>query len=461
MAPLVATAVLAALLGSTPGPVAELAIPHRSAPIAVDGDLEDWGEHGVVLELRDPASRPDPSRARIALAWDRHWLYAAFQVADARVVPPPEGVRPAELYQGDSVELYLDGGGERSERMDGNDFQFIVSCDGRWGTLQGEPVLARLKTLAVPKIERPSPLVRAAARTTPSGYVVELAVPLPGLLTRPPADGVRAALDLAVNDWDAGHPALDDPTMDDLIDGAARALRGERGGRDEGDGSLARALQLGYSPWSLCSERDFGYPARWRPVVFRGNPPWPERVADRLGVGRLLVIAMVGSTGLWLALLAGIEIRHRRRVRALLERLGQLEGSEGDTVAAPEHTPRHIRVALADTGATRLDAVTVRALSVLRERIGEPLSPAELAAAIFVSLRTLQRSLERELHCTPRELIVGVKMHTARRLLASGTVRVSEVAGRVGFEDPAHFSRRYRAYFGHPPSHDVPGRGGP
>ena len=71
---------------------------------------------------------------------------------------------------------------------------------------------------------------------------------------------------------------------------------------------------------------------------------------------------------------------------------------------------------------------------------------------VHVSPRTLQRGIKDALHRSPRELILAVKMKEARRLLETGALRVSEVAYRVGFDNPDHFSRRFKAYHGVPPS---------
>ncbi len=431
-----------------------LVIPYRIRPITIDGQLRDWQGGGAVLELADPGPGPDPNHARVTLSWDRDNLYAAFEVADGLVLPPDKGLGPAELYQGDSVELYVDGGAERSPRMDGNDFQFIVSCDGRTATLQGEPVLGRFKHLSVPKIERTTPAVTGAARRVPTGFVVELSVSLAAVVTSAPGNGTPITVDLAVNDWDTPHPPIEGATIDDVIDSAREILRGNDTGGGEEDDPSQLARLVGYRPWSLCSERDFGYPAKWRRAVLQGEPPWIEQVASRLGPGRLVLVVIGLSALVWVLLLAAVELRHRRRIRTLVERLAELDRPEPQD-HRPGSEPLHVRVALADESSRPLDPVVARAVAAVRERIDRTLSPGELAAEIHVSLRTLQRSLHRHLGCSPRELILGAKMCTARRLMETGAVRVGEAAARVGFSDPAYFSRRYRAYFGHPPSEDM------
>ena len=85
-------------------------------------------------------------------------------------------------------------------------------------------------------------------------------------------------------------------------------------------------------------------------------------------------------------------------------------------------------------------------------RITVNLAPADLAAALCVSLRTLERGLASALDCTPSQLILAMKMREARRMLRSGRYRVGEVADRLGFPSQFHFSRRFKAYYRVPPS---------
>lgn len=229
-------------------------IPHRTGTLTVDADPRDWRGQGTVLHLQDPRPGPDANRARVALAWGSRFLYAVFEVTGGHIVPPPEGAPLASLYQGDSVELYLDGAGNRAEAIDDNDYQFLAACDGRSAVLQGDPVLARVKLMAVPKTLRTSPAVQVAARLTAVGYTVELAVPLNAVLTTPVRPGVRLALDVAMNDWDAPPPALAEPSLDDVIEASRRPPgEGDSESTAAGDDPFRLALQLGDRPWSLCN----------------------------------------------------------------------------------------------------------------------------------------------------------------------------------------------------------------
>jgi AraC-like DNA-binding protein len=98
----------------------------------------------------------------------------------------------------------------------------------------------------------------------------------------------------------------------------------------------------------------------------------------------------------------------------------------------------------ADLGpADRLDYVgTLRAL--LEPHLSHGRLTATLAASLMgTSVRTLKRRLSAR-RTTFRAVIDELRFSEARRLLASPDLRIIDVAGAVGFEDPAHFSRMFR-----------------
>ncbi|MCP4664227.1 MAG: hypothetical protein GY856_53260 [bacterium] len=61
------------------------------------------------------------------------------------------------------MELHLSTAGGGGERMGPNDFQFLISCDGRVAVLQGDPLLASIDGIGVPKSERLALAIRVAA----------------------------------------------------------------------------------------------------------------------------------------------------------------------------------------------------------------------------------------------------------------------------------------------------------
>ncbi len=177
---------------------------------------------------------------------------------------------------------------------------------------------------------------------------------------------------------------------------------------------------------------------------------------------------IVAGLALWL------QARDRRCLRELLERLERLEQVlQGQP--PPVALPRAEEPASAvQSEQSQLSADVLRGRTTwVRQLVGRPpepflpladqaivqvhaaldknLAPAELADALCVSLRTLERGLAQTLACSPRQLILAVKMREARRLLRQGA-RVGEVAGRLGFASAFHFSRRFKDFYHVAPS---------
>jgi AraC-like DNA-binding protein len=75
---------------------------------------------------------------------------------------------------------------------------------------------------------------------------------------------------------------------------------------------------------------------------------------------------------------------------------------------------------------------------------------AEVARAMRMSARTLQRRLEQE-HTRFTEVVDRARLRVARRLLANPGVTLTEVAFRLGFADLATFSRAFKRWTGQPP----------
>lgn len=75
----------------------------------------------------------------------------------------------------------------------------------------------------------------------------------------------------------------------------------------------------------------------------------------------------------------------------------------------------------------------------------------DLAAEMNISSRTLRRKLNNITDITPSELILTVKMDTAKTYLEKGhSVKVTTY--KVGYANPAHFSKTFKKFFGKSPS---------
>ena len=86
------------------------------------------------------------------------------------------------------------------------------------------------------------------------------------------------------------------------------------------------------------------------------------------------------------------------------------------------------------------------------ERLGSRTALADLARASGLSTSGLVGACRRQLSTTPMAALAEARLLRARELLSGGGHAVKDVAAACGFANPFHFSRVYRARFGHPPS---------
>jgi AraC-like DNA-binding protein len=199
----------------------------------------------------------------------------------------------------------------------------------------------------------------------------------------------------------------------------------------------------------------------WLPAIWKTSGSLGGRLAVGLTIGFGVCLMLVAAT-LWTL------ARQRRQIATLMARLDAVEGvPAGRESEAAEPRPRHrdppspedvlhgrttyvqAMIEGSDSGSRSLADRTILAV---HSNLEETITPRRLAADLNVSLRTLERVLAATLECSPRQLIVTVKMREARRLLLDGELRVSEVAYRLGFSSPAHFSTRFKAFYGCSPS---------
>lgn len=83
--------------------------------------------------------------------------------------------------------------------------------------------------------------------------------------------------------------------------------------------------------------------------------------------------------------------------------------------------------------------------------IEDPVSPADLAEAVGMSTRQLERLFRRYLNRSPKRYYMELRLARARNLLMQTDLSVINVALACGFSSPSHFSKCYRAQYGTTP----------
>ncbi|HEU5086055.1 MAG TPA: DNA-binding response regulator, partial [Roseiflexaceae bacterium] len=101
--------------------------------------------------------------------------------------------------------------------------------------------------------------------------------------------------------------------------------------------------------------------------------------------------------------------------------------------------------------ATPTSALVKRAIAYLQEHYARELSRQELAEAIGISQNYLSEIFHREIGMPPWEYLNRYRIKLARDLLRRSNDSITSIAGRVGFDDAAYFSRVFRRVTGRSP----------
>ncbi|WP_306204628.1 helix-turn-helix domain-containing protein [Actinoplanes sp. RD1] len=105
-----------------------------------------------------------------------------------------------------------------------------------------------------------------------------------------------------------------------------------------------------------------------------------------------------------------------------------------------------------DTPPGREDARVRKAVALMRERLADPLTLADLAAAAYLSPYHFVRVFKQATGETPGRHLTRLRVREAARLLDAGHT-VTAVARRCGFSSPSHLSTAFLREFGVRPSH--------
>jgi AraC-like DNA-binding protein len=126
--------------------------------------------------------------------------------------------------------------------------------------------------------------------------------------------------------------------------------------------------------------------------------------------------------------------------REIIYRL--LRGAQGTRLrqlAAPEGYASHI----------------ARAVERLRRDFDQPLRIEEMAHNLGMSVSGFHHHFKAVTALSPLQFQKQLRLQEARRLMLSEDLDAASAAYRVGYHDPSHFNREYKALFGVPPIRDV------
>ena len=141
-------------------------------------------------------------------------------------------------------------------------------------------------------------------------------------------------------------------------------------------------------------------------------------------------------------MLAIIQARFGRRVAAQVSAQFLIERGR----AADERQPRQATAAT-QTTPRRL----AEAMHLIEDNIENPRQTSEIARAVRISTRQLERLFRQHLGISPAAYSSAMRLDRARALLRQTAMPVTDIGIACGFQSASHFSTAFRARFGHAP----------
>lgn len=98
------------------------------------------------------------------------------------------------------------------------------------------------------------------------------------------------------------------------------------------------------------------------------------------------------------------------------------------------------------------DVLIRRAREAVEENIGRDFNVTELAGMLNISREYLTRKFRERVAVTPHDYIIRQKILLACRLIKDTTLNNKEIAARLGYTEPAHFTRTFKRTMNMTPS---------
>ena len=132
------------------------------------------------------------------------------------------------------------------------------------------------------------------------------------------------------------------------------------------------------------------------------------------------------------------------RIKNLIDNRAQLRTLFSNQMATPDVPVQEL---------TRTDPFLEKLFNIVESRIDDPeLSISEIAAEMGVSRAQFFRKVKAVSDISPQKLILSIRMKMAVEILRAQKYNISEVAYKVGFNDPAYFSKSFKSVFGMSPT---------
>ena len=420
-----------------------LLIPYSSSNISIDGDLSDWddyfsysfqdtttffkstGEYKMknlypgkfnFSEIKGPKSK---NKVIFNSCWNTQNLFFAFKVWDKHLFAEVKSLTlKPRIHLNDGIEIYIDTKDDSGNKMDLNDYQFLIDIKNETEVFRGNLKESLIDTIAVPKEFGQNIFFEHSVKVygsinnqndTDSLYIIEIAIPFAaiGLF---PKTGMKMKLDACVNDID--YPA-------------SSAIQVEE----------ASTIMWSFN-WSGIN--DFGFPKTWKSVQLTGAPPWFESISEKYKdfwfwiYTLTLIISLITISFLFYVI-----NKHRK--------LPTSEQISKEKIIFVNATDKK-------TTLSHNEKTLKRASEFIIQNKSVELRSEEVAKNIGISLRTFQRITKEELNTTPTHFICIVKLNLSAEYLKNKEGNITEAAYEFGFSDPSYFSKTFKNHFGLSPS---------
>jgi len=93
-----------------------------------------------------------------------------------------------------------------------------------------------------------------------------------------------------------------------------------------------------------------------------------------------------------------------------------------------------------------------RVVDIMHETTDGTWSVRDMARTAGLSERRFRQVFQKAMGATPKQFYDGIRLELGRRILLVEGAKISDVADRLGFSSPFHFSRAFRARYDRPPS---------
>jgi AraC-like DNA-binding protein len=177
-------------------------------------------------------------------------------------------------------------------------------------------------------------------------------------------------------------------------------------------------------------------------VALNAPPGWLATLAARHGLKAPATggLSALRDPGLWLA------------ARLLARTLAEPPGGDAWLGASALQLGLLALAAGSGPAPSPGDAAIGAAVERILADHAEPLTVAALAAAAGLGERQFERRYTAATGAAPRPFLTTVRLAAARERLRLGDEPVAAIARAVGFTDPIHFGRAFKAASGLPPA---------